>query len=166
MELGGITRAAEALGVTQSAVSHMMSSLEEELGFALFERSTRRVSFTDAGQSFYVDCVKLMAGLDEALARAASKLNGKKNFLTVGIEGLMQCEVKAEALKAFERTHPEVDIIPKQIDRDRKYEDLLTYGRLGDVHLLRSLGKAHVSGYGAKYFNSIQLHNITALIRI
>ena len=120
------SKAAEEMHVAQSAVSQQIRAMEEELGFALFERSTRRVSFTDAGQSFYVDCVKLMAGLDEALARAASKLNGKKNFLTVGIEGLMQCEVKAEALKAFERTHPEVDIIPKQIDRDRKYEDLLT----------------------------------------
>ena len=120
------SKAAEEMHVAQSAVSQQIRAMEEELGFALFERSTRRVSFTDAGQSFYVDCVKLMAGLDEALARAASKLNGKKNFLTVGIEGLMQCEVKAEALKAFERTHPEVDIIPRQIDRDRKYEDLLT----------------------------------------
>ena len=79
------SKAAEEMHVAQSAVSQQIRAMEEELGFALFERSTRRVSFTDAGQSFYVDCVKLMAGLDEALARAASKLNGKKNFLTVGI---------------------------------------------------------------------------------
>ena len=72
------SKAAEECHVAQSAVSQQIRAMEEELGFALFERSTRRVSFTDAGQSFYVDCVKLMAGLDEALARAASKLNGKR----------------------------------------------------------------------------------------
>ena len=119
------SKAAEECHVAQSAVSQQIRAMEEELGFALFERSTRRVSFTDAGQSFYVDCVKLMAGLDEALARAASKLNGKKSFLTVGIEGLMQSEVKADTLRRFSHAHPEVDIIPKQVDRDRKYEDLL-----------------------------------------
>lgn len=39
VELRSITRAAESLGVTQSAVSHMISSLEGELGFALLKRS-------------------------------------------------------------------------------------------------------------------------------
>ena len=57
-------------------------ALEEDLGFPLFERSTRKVSFTDAGQSFYVDCVRLLSGFDEALDRAVSTHKGKKLFLT------------------------------------------------------------------------------------
>lgn len=119
------SKAAEECHVAQSAVSQQIRALEEELGFPLFERSTRKVSFTNAGQSFYVDCVKLMAGFDDALSRAASTLNGKKSFLTVGIEGLMQSEVKAQALKKFAARYPDVEIVPRQVDRDGKYEDLL-----------------------------------------
>ena len=46
------TKAAEECGVAQSAISMQIKALEDELGFPLFERSTRKVSFTDAGQSF------------------------------------------------------------------------------------------------------------------
>lgn len=120
------SKAAEECRVAQSAISQQIRALEEELGFPLFERSTRRVSFTDAGQSFYVDCVKLLAGFDEALIRATSAMNGKKSFLTVGIEGLMQSAAKVGAIKRFMAHHPEVDVVPRQVDRDLKYEHLLT----------------------------------------
>lgn len=120
------SKAAEECHVAQSAISQQIKALEDELGFPLFIRSTRRVSFTDAGQSFYVDCVKLMAGLDEALIRASSAMNGKKSFLTLGLEGLMQRAVKVDTIKRFCSLHPEVDVVPKEIDRDQKYEQLLT----------------------------------------
>lgn len=120
------TKAAEECRIAQSAISQQIRALEEELGFSLFERSTRKVTFTDAGQSFYVDCVKLLSGLDEALDRAVSAQKGRKLFLTIGIEGLMQNIRKAAAIKAFSDAHPEIDILARQIDRDKKYEDLLT----------------------------------------
>lgn len=120
------TKAAEECHVAQSAISQQIRSLEEELGFPLFIRSTRKVAFTDAGQSFYVDCVNLLSGFDDALERAVSAYKGKKIFLTIGIEGLMQCELKAYWIRKFTSLHPEIEIFPKQIDRDRKYEDLLT----------------------------------------
>lgn len=120
------SKAAEECHVAQSAISQQIRAMEEELGFPLFVRSTRRVSFTDAGQSFYVDCVRLLAGFDEAIERAVSALAPKKSILTVGIEGPMQSKVKAEALKKFSTAFPDVELQPKQIDRDKKYEDLLT----------------------------------------
>ena len=120
------SKAAEECHVAQSAISQQIRALEEELGFPLFVRSTRKVSFTDAGQSFYVDCVRLMNGFDEAVDRASSLINNKKRFLKVGIEGLMQCETKARILRRFAEAYPDVIVQPKQIDRDKKYEDLLT----------------------------------------
>ena len=118
------TKAAEECNMAQSAISMQIRALEEELGFPLFERSTRKVSFTDAGQSFYVDCVKMLSGFDEALERAVSTHNGKKMFLTIGIEGLMQTSYKAATIRRFTAEHPDIRIIPKQIERDRKYEQL------------------------------------------
>ena len=120
------SKAAEEFHVAQSAISQQIKSLEDELGFPLLVRSTRRVSFTDAGQSFYVDCVRLLAGFDEAVSRATSTLAGKKSHLTLGIEGIMQLKTKAEVLRRFARLCPDVTIQPVQIDRDKKYEDLLT----------------------------------------
>lgn len=120
------SKAAEECHVAQSAISQQVRALEEELGFPLFVRSTRKVSFTDAGQSFYVDCVRLMTGFDEAIDRATSLVNNKKSILAVGIEGLMQCETKARILRRYADLFPDVIIQPRQIDRDQKYEDLLT----------------------------------------
>lgn len=118
------TKAAEECNMAQSAISMQIRALEEELGFPLFERSTRKVSFTDAGQSFYVDCVKLLSGFDEALDRAVSTHKGKKMFLTIGIEGLMQTSYKAATIRRFIAEHPDIQIIPHQVERDKKYEEL------------------------------------------
>ena len=50
-ETGSFTRAADRLGLQQSAVSHRIKRLETELGTALFDRTTRRVAATAAGRS-------------------------------------------------------------------------------------------------------------------
>jgi DNA-binding transcriptional LysR family regulator len=50
VDLGSLTRAAENLGCTQSAVSHSIDALEKELGFALLRRSRAGVSLTDEGE--------------------------------------------------------------------------------------------------------------------
>jgi len=46
-------RAAEELNVTHSAVSHQVKALEEQFGVPLFERASRRVSLTEAGEVYY-----------------------------------------------------------------------------------------------------------------
>ena len=49
LECGSLTRAGEELGYTQSGVSHMMKSLEEEVGFRLFSRGRAGVELTSEG---------------------------------------------------------------------------------------------------------------------
>ena len=49
VELGSLTRAAEALGCTQSAVSHAIASLEQELGFRVLLRARSGIRLTDVG---------------------------------------------------------------------------------------------------------------------
>ncbi|MCF0137501.1 MAG: LysR family transcriptional regulator [Oscillospiraceae bacterium] len=120
------SKAAEECHVAQSAISQQIKALEEDLGFPLFVRSTRKVTFTDAGQSFYVDCVKLMSGFDDAVDRATSTLRRKKHVLTVGIEGLMQCTTKSDIIRRFAEKNPDVDILYRQVGRDDKYEDLIS----------------------------------------
>lgn len=60
------TSAADSLGVTPSAVSKQISSLEEKLGVRLLNRTTRSVSPTEAGQMFYQHCENILESITEA----------------------------------------------------------------------------------------------------
>lgn len=60
------TSAADSLGVTPSAVSKQISSLEERLGVRLLNRTTRSVSPTEAGQMFYQHCENILESITEA----------------------------------------------------------------------------------------------------
>ncbi len=66
VEQGHLTRAAEHLGMSTSAVSRHLSDLEAHLDVRLINRTTRRLSLTEAGQVFYERCVQLLADLEEA----------------------------------------------------------------------------------------------------
>lgn len=66
VEAGNFTRAAEALGLPTSSVSRSIAKLEDDLGITLLERTTRRVSLTDAGRAFYERAREALAGLEEA----------------------------------------------------------------------------------------------------
>src|SRR5580698_7230354 len=76
IEAGGFTAAAERLGLSRAATSKHVLQLEERLGARLLDRTTRRVSATDAGRRFYEQCRRILAELDEA-ERAASELHNE-----------------------------------------------------------------------------------------
>src|SRR5580704_16835386 len=76
IEAGGFTAAAERLGMSRAATSKHVQQLEERLGARLLDRTTRRVSATDAGRRFYEQCRRILAELDEA-ERAASELHNE-----------------------------------------------------------------------------------------
>jgi DNA-binding transcriptional LysR family regulator len=73
---GGFTRAAERLGLSRAATSKHVLQLEERLGARLLHRTTRRVSVTAAGRSFYEQCRGILADLDEA-ERSAGELHNE-----------------------------------------------------------------------------------------
>src|SRR5262245_17904140 len=68
-----VTNAAASLGVTQPAVSAQIARLEEELGFALFERGNGRLKPTAEGLLFYAEARKALSGIDQ-LAQAAEQI--------------------------------------------------------------------------------------------
>jgi len=59
VEKQNFTIAAESLYISQSALSQQMQALERELGFALFDRGSRRTVLTEAGRSFYQNAIKM-----------------------------------------------------------------------------------------------------------
>jgi DNA-binding transcriptional LysR family regulator len=76
VEAGGFTGAAERLGLSRAATSKHVLQLEERLGARLLNRTTRRVSVTAAGRTFYEKCRRILADLEEA-ERAASELHNE-----------------------------------------------------------------------------------------
>ena len=65
-EIGSFSRAAERLRVSSSHVSRQVALLEERLQARLLYRTTRRVSLTEAGQTFFARCQRLIEERDEA----------------------------------------------------------------------------------------------------
>src|ERR1700729_1931001 len=66
VEAGGFARAAERLGLSRAAASKHVLQLEARLGARLLNRTTRKVSVTAAGRTFYDQCRRILADLDEA----------------------------------------------------------------------------------------------------
>ncbi|MDY7579271.1 LysR family transcriptional regulator [Herbaspirillum sp. RTI4] len=65
-DLGSFTAAAEHMNLTSSAISKGIARLESRLQTRLFQRTTRRLSLTDAGTTFYRTCTAVLADLEEA----------------------------------------------------------------------------------------------------
>lgn len=92
-EFGNLTRAAEAAGTVQPAVSQRLKGLEARLGRRLLERTSRRVRLTAAGEAFLPHARALMAAHDQAMAgeAAAPRLSLALSEHAVGqrLEGLL-----------------------------------------------------------------------------
>ena len=110
VELGSITRAAENLGVTQSAVSHMISSLEAELGFALLRRGRGGAVPTAEGQSV-TPAIRGILPARERLDQMASAIRGLDSgtvrigtFTSVGVHWL------PGIIAEFQADYPSVEL--------------------------------------------------------
>ena len=66
VEHGSFARAAERLSMSTSAVSRQVAELEAHLDARLLNRTTRRISLTEAGRSFFERSIQLLADLEEA----------------------------------------------------------------------------------------------------
>src|SRR6516225_7816024 len=72
---GGFAKAARKAGAATSSVMRQVDALEEHLGAILLNRSTRSVTLTSAGETYYLEAVRILSDLDEA-NRIVSELTG------------------------------------------------------------------------------------------
>ncbi|CAM5610846.1 LysR family transcriptional regulator [Streptomyces spiroverticillatus] len=83
-EEGGFGRAAERLNIVQSAVSQQVRRLERSLGVALFDRTTRRVRLSGAGERLLPEAYAVLAAADRARQVAADIAAGRDGVLRLG----------------------------------------------------------------------------------
>lgn len=82
---GNMTRAAAEAGLTQSALTRQVQGMEQRLGVNLFDRTTRRVQITAAGEALLRDTAGIFPLLDEALRRLGQEHLAAPRLVRVGI---------------------------------------------------------------------------------
>jgi DNA-binding transcriptional LysR family regulator len=104
---GSFTTSAQELSSTQQAVSRNVQALEDELGFALLDRSGRAVTLTWEGSRFYQWCLDGDRQLALALANAARLTSSETNSFHLGWCDWTGCSDEiADGLRAFEGIYP------------------------------------------------------------
>lgn len=83
VEAGSLVAAAERLDTSNAAVSRHLSALEEHLGARLLNRTTRRLSMTDAGQEFHARAQQILADVTEAEAVTGAKAMNPTGLLRI-----------------------------------------------------------------------------------
>lgn len=121
VEAGSFIRAAEALGLTQPAVSHAVARLEARVGVRLIERSTRTLRLTDEGRGFYETVVSSLADIEEAVTIASSSMATVRGRLRVNVDPFFSHMTLSAKVGLFLDQHPDLNL------------EILTRDHLGDL---------------------------------
>ena len=125
VEAGGISAAADRLGVAKSAVSRRLKELEEHLGVELFHRTTRKMNLTETGRAFYHQSVRIMEDVIEAelaTSQAHATLQGSLKIALPSSFGLMHM---GPAINEFLQAHPQLEF---DLDFNDREVDLIQEG--------------------------------------
>lgn len=104
------TRAAQHLHTTQSAVSVTIKELEDEVGFRLFDRTTRQVVLSEAGQEFYHMAHRLLGEFQTVLRDASDIAALRKGVVRVGAAEAVACSLIVPTIAAYQHQNPGIDV--------------------------------------------------------
>ncbi len=107
---GNFTLAAQAMHVTQSALSGLIKELEQTLGAKVVDRSTRRALLTDIGKELYPLFSQMIDDLDGALANVADHTRLKKGIVRIAAPQLLSCTLMPQAIAAYRARHPDIEV--------------------------------------------------------
>ncbi len=110
MERGSFSAAARDLGLTPSAVSKLMSRLEDRLGTRLMERSTRRLALTPEGEGFLARARRIVRDIEDAEAEVMRARGAPRGELHVNAGTAFGLHQLAPALAEFLARYPEIDV--------------------------------------------------------
>ncbi|WP_317931486.1 LysR family transcriptional regulator [Halioxenophilus sp. WMMB6] len=122
---GSFSQAAERLSVSKSHVSRQISQLENHLDALLLNRTTRKVSLTDVGQSFYPTCREMLTSLREAEQAIIEQQHTVRGLLTVSVAGQFGEDYVVPATLKFMAKYPQVTV---NLDFSNRLVDLVAEG--------------------------------------
>src|SRR5882672_1761200 len=113
--------AAIELGLSRSALSHAVAALEQRLGIRLFNRTTRSVSLTEAGELFVPSVAPALGEIREAMAAASSRRTIPAGTLRINTSTGAARQMMTPIVLEYLRRYPEMTV------------DIVTEGRLVDI---------------------------------
>jgi DNA-binding transcriptional LysR family regulator len=134
VESGSFVKAANALGVTQSAVSRAIGKLEVRIGIRLFHRTTRTVKLTAEGRQFYEEIAPLLDGIENAVTSASGTGTSVKGHLRVNIDPLFSRLLVAPHIGKFLDRYSELslELVTRSLPGDLVSEGFDIGIRFGD----------------------------------
>ena len=142
VEGGSFVAAARRLGVSKSVITKRVKELEERLKAQLLVRSTRRLTLTDAGASYFERCVRIVAELDEAQSAVRSLTVGLTGTLRVSCIASFLAHQLAREVCRFQQQHSELTVELHHNDRiydpiQEGYDVCIQPGDVGGEDILR-----------------------------
>lgn len=105
-------RAAENLFISQPALTYQIKTVEEEVGFRIFERSGKGVSVTSAGAQFTVVLKNVLAELNEGIRQGRAADRNFTRGITLGLPYRTALRFLPEAVERYREQTPTVQIVP------------------------------------------------------
>lgn len=145
VDLDGFTRAAEALSLSQSAVTHQVQALSRSLGSPVFHPGRRGIALTEVGLALHERAGRILALVRET-SDALDAISGlKRGSVRIAADTTVGVYVLPDAMAAFQKIHPEIELGLEVVNRRRVRElllggdaDLGVAGRLWDDDLLEA----------------------------
>lgn len=118
------TKAAARLQVAQPPLTQQIHRLEADLGVRLFERTTRRVTLTAAGEALQREMSVLLPQFDDAIMHLREVAAGRHGRIAIGFIEPAGFEVVPATVKAFRLRYPDIEIVLKQLTSLEQIEAL------------------------------------------
>lgn len=117
VERRGFTAAGDALGIPKSRISRRITQLEARLGSRLLQRTSRRMSLTDAGQELYRHCVAMVAEAHAGEDAVRKRLDQPTGVVRVSLPVAIADIVLAQLLPRFMQVYPKVRLMVQASNR-------------------------------------------------
>jgi DNA-binding transcriptional LysR family regulator len=108
VDLGSFSKAADEMDVKASTVSRFVSALEDDLGAALLNRSTRALRLTEAGAAFYERAAAILDDVEEARSTTTALNSRPQGLLRLGLPGAFGRRHVVPHLKDFCALYPDI----------------------------------------------------------
>lgn len=115
-EVQSFTEAAQLLGLTQSAVSHAIASLEKEFGFALIHRSRNGVKLTTDGQTMLLAMRNVLQAEELLQQEAANILGVTKGSVRIGLISSISTKWMPNIIRIMDQNFPGIEITLREGD--------------------------------------------------
>ncbi len=137
--VGSLTKAADELFLTQSALSHQLKEIENLLGTKIFNRVNKKLVFTDTGKTFLESSIHILAEIDRVKKDINNQMKGESGTIRLSTEGNTCFHWLGRVVSMHRNHYPNIDV-RLNTEEGRRPADLLLAGEV-DVALVYR--KAH-----------------------